>query len=165
METVDFERELIALREKLLKYALLMFPKREDAEDLIQETLLKALENRDKYNENVNFKGWLYTIMHNTFVNICKSKSYCMYQNISDNNVCAEIDRSVEEFIDDSCGMEEIYKMINKLPDDYRVVILMRLAGFKYQEIADKLGISISLVKSRIFYGRKRLKYMLCDFK
>ena len=46
METVDFERELIALREKLLKYALLMFPKREDAEDLIQETLLKALENR-----------------------------------------------------------------------------------------------------------------------
>ena len=78
METVDFERELIALREKLLKYALLMFPKREDAEDLIQETLLKALENRDKYNENVNFKGWLYTIMHNTFVNICKSKSYCI---------------------------------------------------------------------------------------
>jgi RNA polymerase sigma-70 factor (ECF subfamily) len=55
--------------------------------------------------------------------------------------------------------------MINKLPDDYRVVILMRLAGFKYQEIADKLGISISLVKSRIFYGKKRLKYMLCDFK
>ena len=165
METVDFERELIALREKLLKYALLMFPKREDAEDLIQETLLKALENRDKYNENVNFKGWLYTIMHNTFVNICKSNSYCMYQNISDNNVCAEIDRSVEEFIVDSCGMEDIYKMINKLPDDYRVVILMRLAGFKYQEIADKLGISISLVKSRIFYGKKRLKYMLCDIK
>lgn len=56
METVDFEKELVILREKLLSYALLMFPKKEDAEDLIQETLLKALEHRDKYNENVNFK-------------------------------------------------------------------------------------------------------------
>ena len=165
METVDFEKELVILHEKLLSYALLMFPKKEDAEDLIQETLLKALEHRDKYNENVNFKGWLYTIMHNTFVNICKSKRNCMCQNISDSEIRAEIDKSVEEFIDDSFGIEEIYKVINRLPDDYRVVILMRLAGFKYQEIADKMGISITLVKSRIFYGKRKLKNMLSSFR
>lgn len=161
MDTVDFDRELITFREKLLSYALLMFPAKEDAEDLIQETLLKALENKDKYNENVNFKGWLYTIMHNTFVNICKSKSYCLCQHITDSGVCAEIDRTMDSGIDENYSLEEIYKMIDRLPDDFRVMILMRLAGFKYQEIADKMGISISLVKSRIFYGRKRLKYML----
>lgn len=165
METVDFEKELVILREKLLSYAFLLFPKKEDAEDLIQETFLKALEHRDKYNENVNFKGWLYTIMHNTFVNICKSKRNCMCQNISDSEIRAEIDKSVEEFIDDSFGIEEIYKVINRLPDDYRVVILMRLAGFWYQEIADKMGISITLVKSRIFYGKRKLKSMLSSFR
>lgn len=165
METVDFEKELVILREKLLSYAFLLFPKKEDAEDLIQETFLKALEHRDKYNENVNFKGWLYTIMHNTFVNICKSKKNCMYQNISDSEIRAEIDKSVEEFIDDSFGIEEIYKLINRLPDDFRVVILMRLAGFKYQEIADKMGIPITLVKSRIFYGKRKLKSMLSSFR
>lgn len=161
MDTVDFDRELITFREKLLSYALLMFPAKEDAEDLIQETLLKALENKDKYNENVNFKGWLYTIMHNTFVNICKSKNYCLCQHITDSGVCAEIDCTMDSGIDENYSLEEIYKMIDRLPDDFRVMILMRLAGFKYQEIADKMGISISLVKSRIFYGRKRLKYML----
>lgn len=165
METVDFEKELVILREKLLSYAFLLFPKKEDAEDLIQETFLKALEHRDKYNENVNFKGWLYTIMHNTFVNICKSKRNCMCQNISDSEIRAEIDKSVEEFIDDSFGIEEIYKVINRLPDDYRVVILMRLAGFRYQEIADKMGIPITLVKSRIFYGKRKLKKYAVQFQ
>ena len=55
--------------------------------------------------------------------------------------------------------------MINRLPDDYRVVILMRLAGFRYQEIADKMGIPITLVKSRIFYGKRKLKSMLSSFR
>lgn len=61
MESFDFEQELITLQGKLRNYAYLLFPQKEDAEDLLQETLLKALENRERYNENVNFKGWLYT--------------------------------------------------------------------------------------------------------
>ena len=88
-----------------------------------------------------------------------------MCQNISDSEIRAEIDKSVEEFIDDSFGIEEIYKVINRIPDDYRVVILKRLAGFRYQEIADKMGISITLVKSRIFYGKRKLKSMLSSFR
>lgn len=160
METFEFERELISLQGKLRSYAYLLFPQKEDAEDLIQETLLKALENRERYNENVNFKGWLYTIMHNTFINICKSKKYCLFLSMSDGNVVAEMAKSME-FADDEYGFKEVYQVIEELPDNLREVVLMRLKGFKYLEIANHTGIPIGLVKSRIFYGKKRLKEML----
>lgn len=145
---------------KLRSYAYLLFPQREDAEDLIQETLLKALENRERYNENVNFKGWLYTIMHNIFINICKSKRYCMFLSLSDGNVGAEMVRAME-FADDEYSFKEVCQVIDELPENLRVVVSMRLKGFKYLEIANRTGIPIGLVKSRIFYGKKKLKEML----
>ncbi len=160
MESFDFEEELIALEGKLRSYAYLLFPQREDAEDLIQETLLKALENRERYNENVNFKGWLYTIMHNIFINICKSKRYCMFLSLSDGNVGAEMARAME-FADDEYSFKEVCQVIDELPENLRVVVSMRLKGFKYLEIANRTGIPIGLVKSRIFYGKKKLKEML----
>lgn len=160
MESFDFEEELIALEGKLRSYAYLLFPQRGDAEDLIQETLLKALENRERYNENVNFKGWLYTIMHNIFINICKSKRYCMFLSLSDGNVGAEMARAME-FADDEYSFKEVCQVIDELPENLRVVVSMRLKGFKYLEIANRTGIPIGLVKSRIFYGKKKLKEML----
>ena len=160
MESFDFEEELIALEGKLRSYAYLLFPQREDAEDLIQETLLKALENRERYNENVNFKGWLYAIMHNIFINICKSKRYCMFLSLSDGNVSAERARAME-FADDEYSFKEVCQVIDELPENLRVVVSMRLKGFKYLEIANRTGIPIGLVKSRIFYGKKKLKEML----
>ena len=160
MESFDFEEELIALEGKLRSYAYLLFPQREDAEDLIQETLLKALENRERYNENVNFKGWLYTIMHNIFINICKSKRYCMFLSLSDGNASAEMAQAME-FADDEYSFKEVCQVIDELPENLRVVVSMRLKGFKYLEIANRTGIPIGLVKSRIFYGKKKLKEML----
>lgn len=160
MESFDFEEELIALEGKLRSYAYLLFPQREDAEDLIQETLLKALENRERYNENVNFKGWLYTIMHNIFINICKSKRYCMFLSLSDGNAGAEMVQAME-FADDEYSFKEVCQVIDELPENLRVVVSMRLKGFKYLEIANRTGIPIGLVKSRIFYGKKKLKEML----
>ncbi|HJH65689.1 MAG TPA: sigma-70 family RNA polymerase sigma factor [Bacteroides mediterraneensis] len=160
MESFDFEEELISLQGKLRSYAYLLFPQREDAEDLIQETLLKALENRERYNENVNFKGWLYTIMHNIFINICKSKKYCLFLSLSDSNVSEDMARAME-FADDEYSFKEICQVIDELPENLRMVVSMRMKGFKYLEIANRTGIPIGLVKSRIFYGKKRLKEML----
>lgn len=160
METFDFERELIALQGKLRSYAYLLLPQKEDAEDLIQETLLRALENRERYNENVNFKGWLYTIMHNTFINICKAKKYCLFLSMSDGNAGAEIAQAME-FADDEYSYKEVCQVIDELPENLRVVITMRLKGFKYLEIANHTGMPIGLVKSRLFYGKKKLKEML----
>lgn len=164
MESFDFEQELIGLQGKLRNYAYLLFPQKEDAEDLLQETLLKALENRDRYNENVNFKGWLYTIMHNTFVNICKSKKCCLFLSLSDENIGADITRTMEDFVADELSFEEVCQIVDELPENLRVVLSMRLKGFKYLEIAAHTGIPLGLVKSRIFYGKKMLKEMLSDF-
>lgn len=164
MESFDFEQELITLQGKLRNYAYLLFPQKEDAEDLLQETLLKALENRERYNENVNFKGWLYTIMHNTFVNICKSKKYCLFLSMSDGNLDADIARTMEDFATDELSFEEVAQIVDELPENLRVVLSMRLKGFKYFEIAAHTGIPLGLVKSRIFYGKKRLKEILSSF-
>lgn len=161
MESFDFEQELITLQGKLRNYAYLLFPQKEDAEDLLQETLLKALENRERYNENVNFKGWLYTIMHNTFVNICKSKKYCLFLSMSDGNLDADIARTMEDFATDELSFEEVAQIVDELPENLRVVLSMRLKGFKYFEIAAHTGMPLGLVKSRIFYGKKRLKEIL----
>ena len=141
-----------------------MFPQKEDAEDLLQETLLKALENRERYNENVNFKGWLYTIMHNTFVNICKSKKYCLFLSMSDGSLDADIARTMEDFATDELSFEEVAQIVDELPENLRVVLSMRLKGFKYFEIAAHTGMPLGLVKSRIFYGKKRLKEILSSF-
>lgn len=164
MESFDFEQELITLQGKLRNYAYLLFPQKEDAEDLLQETLLKALENRERYNENVNFKGWLYTIMHNTFVNICKSKKYCLFLSMSDGNLDADIARIMEDFATDELSFEEVAQIVDELPENLRVVLSMRLKGFKYFEIAAHTGMPLGLVKSRIFYGKKRLKEILSSF-
>lgn len=164
MESFDFEQELITLQGKLRNYAYLLFPQKEDAEDLLQETLLKALENRERYNENMNFKGWLYTIMHNTFVNICKSKKYCLFLSMSDGNLDADIARTMEDFATDELSFEEVAQIIDELPENLRVVLSMRLKGFKYFEIAAHTGMPLGLVKSRIFYGKKRLKEILSSF-
>ena len=164
MESFDFEQELITLQGKLRNYAYLLFPQKEDAEDLLQETLLKALENRERYNENMNFKGWLYTIMHNTFVNICKSKKYCLFLSMSDGNLDADIARTMEDFATDELSFEEVAQIVDVLPENLRVVLSMRLKGFKYFEIAAHTGMPLGLVKSRIFYGKKRLKEILSSF-
>ena len=164
MESFDFEQELITLQGKLRNYAYLLFPQKEDAEDLLQETLLKALENRERYNENMNFKGWLYTIMHNTFVNICKSKKYCLFLSMSDGNLDADIARTMEDFATDELSFEEVAQIVDELPENLRVVLSMRLKGFKYFEIAAHTGMPLGLVKSSIFYGKKRLKEIMSSF-
>ena len=65
----SFENRLLGLQDNMFNFALTLTADREDAKDLLQETTLRVLDNREKYYENVNFKGWVFTIMHNIFVN------------------------------------------------------------------------------------------------
>ena len=74
MQYDTFQSKLISIQRNLLNYAYTLTANRDDAYDLLQDTTLKALDNRDKYVENVNFKGWMFTIMRNLFINnYCKS--------------------------------------------------------------------------------------------
>ena len=127
-----------------------------DADDLLQETLLKALCKSSYYRADTNFNGWLYTIMHNTFVNKSRKENHCSAIEIEHcehlhNRICVD------------CGYSycELLSLVESLPDAYRVPFEMHAAGYKYHEIAEKLEISIGTVKSRIHTARQRLKKML----
>ncbi len=136
----------------------------DDAKDLVQETLLKALNNPDKFKTGTNLKAWLYTIMRNTFINnynkITKRSSnidsaeYLQYLNADENYITQN--KGSATFV-----MNDINQAISKLNEEHRTPFMMYYVGYKYLEIAEKLQIPIGTVKNRIHIARKELKQML----
>ncbi|MCC9136299.1 RNA polymerase sigma factor [Pontibacter silvestris] len=136
----------------------------DDAKDLVQETLLKALSNREKFKSGTNIKAWLYTIMRNTFINnynkITKRTSsidtseYLQYLNINQNYTAQN--KGAASFV-----MNDINKAIANLSEEHRKPFMMYYIGYKYHEIADQLNLPIGTVKNRIHIARKELKLML----
>lgn len=136
----------------------------DDAKDLVQETLLKALVNKEKFKTGTNLKAWLYTIMRNTFINnynkITKRSSNIDSTDVfnyfkTDENYTI-VNGAASEFV-----VNDINDAISKLNDEYRTPFLMYYIGYKYMEIAAKLGIPIGTVKNRIHLARKELKQVL----
>ncbi len=166
MNHAQFESLLLGLQTNLLNFAYSLTLNRDDAEDLLQDTTLKVLDNEDKYVEGTNFKAWIFTVMRNVFINnrrrvsrtaVVVDTSEDLYQI----NVPVE---GAESNPDDSYSVKEISEVINRFPDDYRIPITMHLAGYQYSEIAQKLGVPVGTIKSRIFYARKRLARLLRDY-
>ncbi|NLZ95347.1 MAG: RNA polymerase sigma factor [Bacteroidales bacterium] len=168
MEKNDlFENNLLGLQDNMLNFALSLTTDREAAKDLLQETTLRVLDNKEKYYENVNFKGWVFTIMHNIFVNnyrrIVRSQTIIdKTDNLYHLNLPQD---SGFDTPDSAYTIKEINKAINSFTDEYKVPFSMHVSGYKYQEIANHLGLPIGTVKSRIFFARKRLQNMLKDFR
>ena len=143
MKSLSFRKDLIGVQEELLRFAYKLTANREEANDLLQETSLKALDNEDKYVPDTNFKGWMYTIMRNIFIN--------NYRKIVRD----------QTFVDTT----DNYYHLN-LPQDsgFDSTEGAYVSGFKYREIAEKLGLPLGTVKSRIFFTRQRLQQELKDF-
>lgn len=162
-----FESKLIDLQNNMMNFALTLTSNREEAKDLLQETTLRALDNQDKYYENVNFKGWVFTIMHNIFVNNYRRvvRSQTM---IDQTDNLYHLNMPQDSGFDSPEGsytVSEISKVINSFSDEYKVPFTMHVSGFKYEEIAQNLGLPIGTVKSRIFFARKRLQELLKDYQ
>ena len=139
---------------------------REEAKDLIQDTYLKALANRDKFADDTNLKAWAYTIMKNTFINNYRrnQKANTIIDNTED-LFYLNIPRKSEFASPESKYSEkEIKSSISKLAPDQRLPFEMHNSGYKYKEIADSLNISIGTVKSRIFFTRRKLMDNLKEF-
>jgi len=165
--TKGFEDKLIDLQNNMMNFALTLTSNREEAKDLIQETTLRALDNKEKYYENVNFKGWVFTIMHNIFVNNYRRvvRSQTM---IDQTDNLYHLNMPQDSGFDTPEGaytVAEIVKVINSFTDEYKVPFSMHVSGYKYEEIAKQLGLPIGTVKSRIFFARKRLQEMLADYR
>ena len=166
MTQVQFNNALLGLKDKLHYYALSLTADSERANDLLQETFLKALMYRDKFALNTNFKAWIYTIMKNTFINDyrrnVKTKNTFDGSN-NDFHLLFSKDK-VYPAPDSFYSSKEIEKSINSLEDEYKVPFTMFLQGFKYKEIADELDLPLGTVKSRIFFTRKKLEKALHDY-
>jgi len=160
MSTVEFNQMLLTNAEFLRPFAITLTRDQETAKDLFQETLFRALANKEKYNVGTNIKAWLYTIMRNIFINNYRRKA-------RQNTV---LDSTPNEFLLDynqsianngaeaTLQLKEIQQSIHQLPEIFKKPFLLYFDGFKYHEIARMLREPLGTIKSRIHFARKLLK-------
>lgn len=162
----SIQNQLMALQSNLLNFAYMLTSNRDDAYDLLQDTMLKVLDNEEKFAENVNFKGWVFTIMRNIFINNYRKKvrSATIIDSTEDFYHLNLSQESGFETPEGSYATKEITAVINTFTDEYKVPFTMYIAGYKYSEIAEKLSLPLGTVKSRIFFARKRLQKILKDY-
>lgn len=166
METTDMMSSVLSLDDRLRQYAFSLTHNQEDAEDLVQDTYLKVLQNTDRFGEATNLKAWVYTIMRNTFINGYrrKQKSKVVPDGSEDNALFTSTATVSGDDADLPLYVSEITSAISSMKDNQRDAFEMYVDGFKYQEIADQLQISIGTVKSRIFFARQKLMSNLTGY-
>lgn len=167
MTTSSFTQNLLNVQAELRNFAFKLTADYEDANDLVQETTLKALDNEDKYTDETNFRGWMYTIMRNLFINnYRKTVRDQTYVDRTDNQFYLNSGVDVEgDSTEGAYDVKEMRRIVNSLPKEYRLPFSMFVAGFKYREIAERLGLPLGTVKSRIFFSRQKLQEALKDFR
>ncbi len=163
----NFKEKLVGLQGNLLNFAYQLTTDREQAEDLLQDTTLKALSNEDKYVDNVNFKGWIFTIMRNIFINnyrqtVRKATVIDQTEDLFHLNISQDSGIDTPE---GSYAVKEISTALNEFPEEYRIPFNLYVAGYKYHEIAEQMDLPLGTIKSRIFFARKRLREQLKDYK
>ena len=171
----DFTTGRLPYRDQLYKSALRMTRSVEDAEDLIQETYLKAYKYYARFTEGTNFKAWLFKIMKNTFINSYRKKKLQPPKVDFD-----EVQEGLEETLMDKAHASlsdpetwiiavemdaEVRDALLDLPHDYKMVVLLAdLEGFAYKEIAEILAVPVGTVMSRLYRGRRMLERALLSF-
>lgn len=163
MTAVEFSRFLANNSDFLRPYAVSLTNDHEEAKDLFQETMVRALANRDKYHLGTNLRAWLYTIMRNIFINQYRRSRRFVHTSAE---LLAETAGYERGMIASNGGwshirMGEISKAIDGLPQIFRQCFELHYAGYKYQEIADVLEEPLGTIKSRIHFARRQLKSQL----
>lgn len=168
-----FEREFLPQIDALYTFAYHLTYNEEDANDLVQETYLKAYRFIENYKEGTNAKAWLFKILKNAFINQYRKKSkkptrvdyeeIINYHDEEDSNYSSYMDLR-EEMFQHMMG-DEVTNAINSLPVDFRVVILLcDIEGFTYEEISKIIDIPIGTVRSRLHRARNMLKEKLQEY-
>lgn len=163
----SFKSSLLGMQGNLLSFALKLTLDKEEAQDLVQDTTLKALSNEDKFVDNTNFKGWMLTIMRNIFINNYR-KSARKNTVVDTTEDLYHINLSLDaaaETPDSAYACTEISTILAGFPKDFREPFSMHVAGYKYDEISEQLNMPLGTVKSRIFFTRKRLRELLKDYR
>jgi RNA polymerase sigma factor (sigma-70 family) len=163
MTQIEFNHAVQSQYRPLRGYALKLVRDVQNANDLVQETMLKAFKNKDKFAEGTNLKGWLHTMMKNIFINNYRRMvNSRIYSDDTENqyyiNNMAHTDRNTGE---KRIAMKDIEMELENLSDKLKVPFMLAYEGYKYEEIADQLSIPLGTVKIRIHTARQKLQVAL----
>ena len=166
MSTVEFNELLLNNTEFLKPFAVTLTRDNEVAKDLLQETMYRALINKEKYNVGTNIKAWLYTIMRNIFINNYrrKSKQSTIFDNSPNDFLLNYNQVTTSNSAEGSLKMKDMEFAIHRLPEIFRNPFVLYFEGYKYHEIADLLTEPLGTIKSRIHFARKILRGQLSRF-
>ena len=159
MATTEITKIIATETDFLKPFAVSLTRNSEDANDLYQETVLRALVNKDKYKQGTNVKAWLYTIMRNIFINTYRrNKKFTKVSgDIPEDVLMFNVDKKAKNAGWTNVRLAEIKSSIEKLPEVFRTSFELYFMGYKYQEIAGMLNEPLGTVKSRIHFARKIL--------
>ncbi len=163
MTAIEFTHQVASLRPMLHLFTRRFTNDRDESLDLVQDTILKALTYRDKFRDDTNLKGWLFTIMRNTFINNYRRNQRARttqdtskdlyFLNVEDEHTFNRPQESME--------FKEIWRNVNDIKDELMIPFKMYTTGYKYHEIAEHLDLPIGTVKNRIFHARKEIQKKL----
>ncbi len=166
MSTIEFNQVLIHNSDYLKPFAMTLTRDSESAKDLVQETIYRALANKEKYLDGTNIKAWLYTIMRNIFINNYRrsSKQNTIFDNTANDFLLDHNQFSTGNTAETSLSVKNIYEAIHQLPEIFKTPFQLYFEGYKYHEIAVVLKEPLGTIKSRIHFARKLLKQQLERF-
>ncbi len=164
-----FDEEAVRHVDALYSFALKLARARDDADDLVSDTMLRAFQRWEQYRLGTNMRAWLFTILYHAFVSRKRRIDAREVQPLEDEDgreiFEAVGDADPESTFYDSFLDEDIVAAIQRLPDEYRdAVVMSDLHGLKYAEIAQILGVPEGTIKSRLFRGRRLLQVQLRDY-
>jgi len=169
----DFEEEIVPHLDAMYNFGLRLTSDPNDAEDLVQDTIVKAFRFFNSYEKGTNAKAWLFRILKNSYINNYRKQSKqpnqvdydevsSFYETIrADRTDTSDLeDRMFRELVDD-----DISNALEELPEDFRTVVLLcDVEGFTYEEIANMLDVPIGTIRSRLHRGRNLLKAQLMEY-
>ncbi|MEM8527160.1 MAG: RNA polymerase sigma factor [Bacteroidota bacterium] len=158
----QFLKEYGRLENRLFAFAMKLTRSKADADDLMQETVVRAYSNKERFQMGTNFKSWITTIMRNTFINNYRShrRRNVVDGSLEEHSYAIE-SRTVPNDSESTMMMEELSELMEQIKPKYRIPFLMHYKGYEYQEIAAEMNIPIGTVKSRLYTARQQLTKLI----
>ena len=166
MSTVEFDDILMKNADYLKPFAITLTRDNESAKDLLQETMFRALANKEKYSVGTNIKAWLYTIMRNIFINNYRrnSRQAVVLDATGSDFLINSNQFSIGNTAETSLSVKSIMDAVHQLPEIFRNPFMLYFEGYKYNEISHILKEPLGTIKSRIHFARKLLKQQISRF-